>query len=78
MYVNTTNADLDLTQGPVAQALSKAAGPTLQAECKKKAPISVGNIAVTGGGKLQCCHVIHVVASKYQPNQVEVRRKIND
>ena len=75
MYVNTTNADLDLSQGPVARALSKAAGPALQAECTKKAPISAGDIAVTGSGKLQCRHVIHVVASKYQPNQVEVRRK---
>ena len=66
MYVNTTNTDLDLTQGGVARALSKAAGPTLQAECKKKAPISPGDIAVTGGGNLQCRYVFHAVATPYK------------
>ena len=76
MYVNTTNGDLNLSNGGVAEALSKAAGPALQEECKKKAPISVGDIAVTGGGKLQCRYVLHTVAAQYHPQQVEeVRRK---
>ena len=76
MYVNTTNGDLNLSNGGVAEALSKAAGPALQEECKKKAPISVGDIAVTGGGKLQCQYVLHTVAAQYHPHQVEeVRRK---
>ena len=73
MYVNTTNVDLNLSQGAVAQALSKAAGPALQAECTKKAPISAGDIAVTEGGRLQCRHVIHVVASSYQKQAEKVR-----
>ena len=65
MYVNTTNCNLDLSQGAVATALAKAAGPTLQAECNKKAPVSVGNYAVTGAGKLPCRNVLHVVAPNY-------------
>ena len=65
MYVNTTNTDLNLSNGKVAQALSAAAGPSLQEECKKKAPISVAEIAVTGGGKLQCRYVFHTVAAHY-------------
>ena len=69
MYVNTTNVDLNLSQGAVAQALSKAAGPALQAECTKKAPISAGDIAVTEGGRLQCRHVFHVVASPIKNKQ---------
>ena len=73
MYVNTTNTNLDLSFGEVAQALSKAAGPTLQAECTNKAPISVGEIAVTGGGRLQSRYVFHVVASQYDHQAEKVR-----
>lgn len=65
MYVNTTNTELNLSHGGVAQALSTAAGPSLQDECKRKAPIPVGGIAVTGGGKLQCQYVFHTVAAGY-------------
>ena len=59
--------------GEVAQTLSKAAGPTLQAECTKKAPISDGEIAVTGGGNLQCRYVFHIVASQYDQQAEKVR-----
>ena len=65
MYINSTNHQLNLSQGAVAQALAKAAGPALQDECNKKAPIQDGEIAVTGAGKLPCRHVFHVVAPKY-------------
>ena len=65
VYVNTTNTKLDLSSGAVSQALLKAGGPDLQAECKKKAPISVGDVAVTGGGKLECLHIFHVVIPSY-------------
>ena len=65
IYVNTTNTNLDLSQGAVAVALSKAAGPELQKECSKKAPVAVGEIAVTGAGKLPCHYVFHTVVSTY-------------
>ena len=74
MYVNTTNVELNLSQGGVAQALSKAAGPALQAECTKKAPISVGDIAVTGGGRLQCCYVFHTVAAQYHRREKQAEK----
>ena len=74
MYVNTTNGDLDLAQGGVAQALSKAAGPALQAECTKKAPISVGDIAVTGGGRLPCQYILHTVAAKYRRREKQAEK----
>ncbi len=45
--------------------LSNAAGPTLQAECQKLAPIQVGDVAVTKAGKLPCRHILHVVAPGY-------------
>lgn len=49
----------------MAQTLAKAAGPSLQAECTRRAPISVGNIAVTKGGNLPSQYIIHVVAPSY-------------
>ena len=74
MYVNTTNVDLNLSQGAVAQALSKAAGPALQAECTKKAPISVGDIAVTGSGRLPCRYVLHTVAAQHHRREKQAEK----
>lgn len=65
VYVNTTNMRLDLAVGAVAQLLLKSCGPELQAECEKKAPISIGDMAITGGGKLECRHIFHVVIPSY-------------
>ena len=65
VYVNTTNTKLDLSSGAVSQLLLKLGGPDLQAECNKKGSISVGEVAVTGGGKLECRHIFHVVIPRY-------------
>ena len=65
MYVNSTNTRLDLSSGAVSKLLLKSGGPDLQAECDKKAPISVGDVAITGGGKLECRHIFHVVIPNY-------------
>ena len=74
VYVNTANSTLDLSQRGVVSALVKAAGPNLQAECTEKAPISVGNIAVTGGGSLQCHYIFHVVASQYHHQEKQAKK----
>lgn len=65
VYVNTTNTRLDLTSGAISQLLLKSGGPELRAECDKKAPISVGDVATTGGGKVECRHIFHVVIPGY-------------
>ncbi len=65
MFVNTTNGQLDLSHGAVATALAKAAGPDLQSECKTKAPVAVGDLAITGAGNLPCRYVFHTVAPEY-------------
>ena len=65
VYVNTSNTELDLSQGAVSRILAAAAGPILQAECSKKKPVKVGGIATTSGGQLQCQYVIHTVLPKY-------------
>ena len=57
---------MNLSGGAVAQALAKAAGPALQDECTKKAPIAAGEIAVTGPGKiLRCKCIIHINCPGY-------------
>ena len=61
MYVNTTNADLDLSQGAVSQALLKAGGTSLQQECSKYKPIKVRDVVATGPGSLPCQFVFHTV-----------------
>ena len=65
VYINTSNTELDLSQGAVSQALAAAAGPVLQAECLKKKPVPVGRIATTSGGQLKCQYVIHTVLPQY-------------
>ena len=57
---------MDLSGGAVAQALASAAGPSLQAECSKKAPIGVGEIAVTGPGNIRRCKcIVHINCPGY-------------
>lgn len=70
--MNTTNPNLDLSQGAVARALLKAGGPSLQQECGNIAPIAVGDVAVTGPGKLPCRYVLHTVLPAYKKRSNEV------
>jgi len=61
VIVNSTNTKLQLHKGSLSSTLSKAAGPTLQQECKDNYPqgIKNGDIAITSGGNLKCQHVYH-------------------
>ena len=71
VYVNTTNGNLDLSQGAVSLSLLKAGGKSLQTECNKAAPINVGDVAVTGSGNLPCRHVFHMVLPSYRKHSTE-------
>lgn len=63
--MNSTNPHLDLSQGAVARALLNAGGQQLQSECKAKAPLRVGEVAVTGPGKIPCKYIVHTVVTSY-------------
>ena len=69
VYVNTTNASLDLSRGGVAQSLFKAGGPALQDECTAyhhtNGNVAEWDIATTAGADLKCKHVIHTVCTQY-------------
>ena len=56
--VNAANSALQLGAG-VAGAIRERGGPSIQQECDAIGPISVGDAAVTGAGKLPARYVIH-------------------
>ena len=65
--------DLDLSKGRASNALSEAAGSSIQAECKKKYPKGIrhGELAVTRAGKLNCSSVFHCTLPKYSGKKEE-------
>jgi O-acetyl-ADP-ribose deacetylase (regulator of RNase III) len=62
--VNPANADLVLGGG-VAGAIRQKGGPVVQAECRKKAPVHVGEAVITSGGNLKARFVIHAVGPRW-------------
>jgi len=55
---NAANTDLK-HGGGVAGAISRAGGPSIQAESSAAAPIGLGEAVETSGGELPCRWVIH-------------------
>lgn len=50
----------------MAKTLLKAGGQSLQQECAAAARIAVGDVAITGPGKLHCQYVLHTVMPSYK------------
>jgi O-acetyl-ADP-ribose deacetylase len=61
--VNAANNDLMLGGG-VAGAIRTKGGPSIQAECDRLGPITVGEAAITGGGRLAARYVIHAASMR--------------
>ncbi|XP_041356180.1 protein mono-ADP-ribosyltransferase PARP14-like [Gigantopelta aegis] len=70
VIINSTSPKLDSTGGSV----TRAGGHTLLQECKTKYPngIKSGEIAVTGGGDLNCKNVYHITLDKWSPDEKTV------
>jgi O-acetyl-ADP-ribose deacetylase (regulator of RNase III) len=68
--VNAANNHLVLGAG-VAGALARRGGPEIQQECdehvRAHGPLSVGDAALTGGGRLPARYVIHAAAMGDEP-----------
>lgn len=62
--VNAANAELR-PGGGVAGAIHRAAGPALEAECRRLGPIRPGNAVITKGHDLPNPHVIHCLGPVY-------------
>ncbi|MDX1650890.1 MAG: macro domain-containing protein [Brumimicrobium sp.] len=62
--VNAANAQLK-SGGGVAGAIHSAAGPALEAESTKKAPIKPGEAVITGAYNLENKYIIHCLGPVY-------------
>ena len=65
MYINSTNADLDLSKGELSQVLLKACGKELQKEVKDYAPLKPGLVAVTSARNINAKSIYHVALPSY-------------
>lgn len=68
--VNAANAWLK-PGGGVAGAIHRAAGPLLEKECEKYAPIKPGEAVITGGYNLPNKYVIHTLGPVYGKDKPE-------
>ncbi len=59
--VNAANTDLVLGAG-VAGAIRRKGGPRIEEDCERLSPISLGEAAVTTGGKLKALYVVHAAS----------------
>lgn len=61
VLISSIDTTLDMSQRQVAKALLEVGGAEIQQELKKTYPngIKMGDIAVSGGGKLMCKKLFH-------------------
>ena len=62
--VNPSNPELTLGSG-VSAVIREKGGSIIQAECRKKGPVHVGEAVITSGGSLKSPFVIHTVGPKW-------------
>lgn len=60
IIVNSTNKNLNLSSG-VSGAILKAAGKSVEDQCKTHGPQQADGVVLTGGGNLKCKHIAHMV-----------------
>ena len=72
--VNAANTELILGSG-VAGAIYRRGGEEIDHEGQAKAPIKLGEAAVTSAGRLPNKYVIHAAAMGYQPEDAEVPKR---
>jgi O-acetyl-ADP-ribose deacetylase len=70
--VNAANTAL-AHGGGVAGAIVRRGGGEIQTESYAKAPVSVGDAAVTGSGRLPCRYVIHAVGPMWGEGDEEAK-----
>ncbi len=69
-FVFAARPDLALGSG-FGTAIAVRGGPSIQAELKGLGPLAVTKAVTSGGGKLKAKHIIHVVAPRFQEDDLE-------
>ncbi|XP_007894521.2 protein mono-ADP-ribosyltransferase PARP15-like [Callorhinchus milii] len=64
--VNSTNKTMDMNYG-ASGAILEAAGSSVKNECKMLGSQPHDGVVVTGGGRLQCLYIMHMVGPKTVP-----------
>ena len=61
MIVNSTDKSLDLSLGAISRSILRAAGDSIQTECRvnHRNGIQPGEVVITKGGSLKCIQVYH-------------------
>lgn len=72
--VNAANNRLWMGAG-VAGALKRAGGPQIEIDAERQAPIKIGEVAVTGAGRLKARYIFHaaVVGQDLTPTTISIR-----
>lgn len=76
--VNPANTELKMGGG-LAKVIRLKSGESVQKECNRLSPISVGESVITSSGKLKCCkHIIHAATMEmdFKTNQEYIRKAI--
>ncbi|XP_046557245.1 protein mono-ADP-ribosyltransferase PARP14-like [Haliotis rubra] len=76
VLVNSCTPKLKLSSGPLTKVVLKAAGETIQDECRQKYPngIKPGEVAVTSGGRMTCKQIFHITLTDWKPDDADVEK----
>ena len=68
--MSSSSDSLEMDQGTIAKSFLTKGGKELQDTCDQyisvEGRVPLWSIATTGGGKLPCQYVVHVVAGEYE------------
>ncbi|MFQ5599582.1 MAG: macro domain-containing protein [Candidatus Krumholzibacteriia bacterium] len=78
VIVNSANTSM-VMGGGVAAAILAEAGPEVEEEAVQNAPVQVGDVVVTSGGRLSVKHIVHIaVVGEVEPDIYECTRTVLD
>ena len=71
VYINSTNTNLNLSQGILSSKLLELCGDDLQKACSDYAPLNSRDVAVTDAKNLPCKFLFHIALPDYKVKNSE-------